>query len=116
MMTSLRIAYLATVAHTNILEERILTKRDIYYICPQLFANPAFVDRALATLSVGLNIPRNDLNIVAAPKGIVSGCVAFVEEDGHEVNVAMFSSEGCLIPPRPERMQNVTTDACAIVV
>lgn len=113
---ALRVAYLASLAHSHILQGKLLTKRDIYYMCRALFASPASVDRALDTLSEGLQVPRNELNIVAAPKGIVSGNVAFVDEAGHAVNVGMFGPDGCLIPPRPERMREVVTDACAVVV
>lgn len=115
-MGSLRIAYLASLAHSHVRQGKLLTKRDIYYMCRLLFSSPASVDRALDALSEGLQVPRNDLNIVAAPKGIVAGNIAFVDEDGHYLNVAMFGPDGCLIPPRPERMRDVVTDACAVVV
>lgn len=115
-MGALRVAYLASLAHSHILQGTLLTKRDIYYMCRALFSSPASVDRALAALSEGLQVPRNELNIVAAPKGIVTGSVAFVDEAGHAVNVDMFGPDGCLIPPRPERIREVVTDACAVVV
>lgn len=115
-MSSLRIAYLASVAHSNIIEGKLLTKRDIYYMARNLFPNPAAVDRALHALSVSVKVARNDLNIVAAAKGLVAGNIAFVDEDGHSVNVAMFGAGGCLVPCRPERMRDIKSDACAVVV
>lgn len=115
-LPSLRIAYLASLSHTTIHEARILTKRDVYYICRPLFPNPASVDRALAALAAALNLPRNHLNIVAAPKGIVTGRVAFVDEHGHAIDLSLFAADGCLVPPRPERITDLTTDACAVVV
>lgn len=113
---ALRIAYLASVCHSNISRGCVLTKRDIYYMCSALFPSPATVDRALAILAADLDVPRNDLNVVAAPKGLVSGCLSFVDEEGNAVNVGMFSEQGCLIPSRPERAASIETDADALVV
>lgn len=115
-LKSLRIVYLASLAQSNIMEGKLLTKRDVYYMERGLFPNPQAVDRALTALSEIVQAPRNDLNIVAAPKGLVAGSIAFTDEDGHSVNVSLFGADGCLIPCRPERMQEVHSNAHAVVL
>lgn len=114
--TSLRIAFAASLALQNIIKRRLLTKRDLYYICRPLFRHMSHVDSTLAALASQMRCTRNDLRMVAAPKGIVYGRVLFVDEDGCSVNVFMFGVDGCLIPPRPECMRNVIVHADAILV
>lgn len=113
---ALRIAYMAALVHPAVMYNKLFTKRDIYYMCRPLFQNPAIVDRTLHSLASCVGVNRNDINVVAAPKGIVVGPVSFVDEAGYQVDVALFGREGCLIPPRPERMTSILIDASAIVV
>lgn len=115
-LSSLRIAYLAALARDAIASNCLLTKRDVYYLCRALFPDMRTVDRTLASLERMLRIARNDLNVVAAPKGLVSGPVSFVDEASCAVNVALFDMDAVLIPPRPERMRNVVVNAQAIIV
>lgn len=115
-LAALRLAYLASLSHLHIRQNRLLTKRDVYYMCRPLFPNTFVVDRTLEALSKLLHIPRNDLCIVAAPKGLVSGTIAYVDEAHDFVSVTMFGPDGCIIPSRPERISQVSTDACAILV
>lgn len=113
---ALRVAYIAALSHKSLKQKKLLTKRDVYYMCRSLFYDPAVVDRALQSLSISVDAPRNDLSIVAAPKGIVVGNVRYADEMGCNVDVGMFGRGGCLIPPRPERMTGVLVGADAIVV
>lgn len=115
-LTVLRISYLASLSFTHLVQNRLITKRDIYYLSPLLFPNPAIVDRALNSLAKLLCVFRNDLNIVAAPKGLVAGQLNFIDESASHVDVAMFDTHPCIIPSRPERMLHLATDACAVVV
>lgn len=115
-LAALRLAYLASLSHLHIREDRLLTKRDVCYMCRSLFPNTLTVDRNLKTLSKLLKVSRNDLYIVAAPKGLVAGSIAYVDEMRDHVSVSMFGTDGCIIPPRPERMSRVNTSACAVVV
>lgn len=115
-MSVVRITYLASITLACILENRVITKRDVYYMCRSLFCNTQTVDRALETLSLCTGVPRNDLNVVAAPKGIVFGEVRFVDELGFDINVGMFGLEGCLIPSRPERMSHIKVGAHSVLM
>lgn len=114
--TAARIAYLAALGCEAMCARRLLTKRDIYYMCRVLFPSVAAVDRALHLLEAALGAKRNDLNIVSAPKGIVCGRVSFTDEFGATVNVAAFHTDGVLVPARPERLSYVRPDAHAILV
>lgn len=115
-VTQIRALYLAAVSYQLVKNGITITKRDLYYMCRALFVSPSSIDRTLAALSLKLGIQRNDLNIVAAPKGIVSGPVSYVGEGGEMVNVGMFGSLGCLIPSRPERLTQLSTTAECIIV
>lgn len=115
-LSSLRIAYLAALARDAVLSNCLLTKRDVYYLCRALFPTMQVVDRTLASLERMLDVARNDLHVVAAPKGLVSGPVSFVDESSCAVNVAMFDADAVLVPMRPERMLTVVVNARAILV
>ena len=113
---ALRVAYLASISHEHIRERRILTKRDLYYMCRPLFNTPTAVDRALSCLSNCTKVCRNDLNIVAAPKGLVAGPMSFTDEYNNYIDVGMFGIQGCLIPSRPERVRSIQTQATGILM
>ncbi|KAI0557296.1 Type IIB DNA topoisomerase [Gracilaria domingensis] len=115
-MIALRISYLAFLAHSSIRCGKVITKRDVFYMCRSLFPTPESVDRCLSHLSSALDIHRNQLNIVAVPKGLVVGRVTFVDEFENAIDVGMFGNTGCLIPSRPERLKNIVSDAHAIIV
>lgn len=115
-LTCLRIAYAASLSHECITTNNVISKRDVYYLCRQLFPKETLVDTTLKCLASIVNVDRNDLNIVAAAKGFVAGRVVFVEESGCRVDVSMFGSQGCLIPARPDRMSDVSVDAIAVLV
>lgn len=115
-LVALRVAYLASLSHNLILHQKLITKRDVYYMCRALFPNPESVDRALMHLASISNAHRNELHIIAAPKGLVAGNVSYCDGAGNLIDVSMFGNEGCLIPARPERMLNIIMDAKAILV
>lgn len=114
--TVLRFIYLTALSHRNIVRSTTLTKRDVYYMCRALFPRPEMVDRTVDILATFVDVPRDDLALVAAPKGMVAGPVIFVDETNCRIDAALFAGEGCLIPCRPSRMQSATTQATAILV
>lgn len=116
LTTALRMAYLCCLSHSAICSHTLFTKRDVYYMCRPLFRSPEAVDRGLTQLSSLLSVHRNDLNITAAPKGLVVGRVVYVDEFGNTVDVRMFGDAGCLIPARPERLMHIVVDARGIIV
>lgn len=114
--TAVQIVYLAAITHGAMRSRRLVTKRDVYYMCRALFPNTGTVDRILCILERALGAQRNSLNVVAAPKGIVCGRIHFVDESGAAIDVGAFYTEGVLIPARPERLRCIDVRARAVLV
>ncbi|KAH6638757.1 Spo11/DNA topoisomerase VI subunit A [Boeremia exigua] len=70
------------LVHGGLVDNVIMTKRDIYYRHPDLFLKQAFVDRYVDDLACTLGISRSQLNVTAAAKGIVAGCFTIQRNDG----------------------------------
>ncbi|XP_060793873.1 meiotic recombination protein SPO11 isoform X2 [Neoarius graeffei] len=63
-----------------------VTKRDIYYNDPQLFGSQKTLDAIVDDLSCLLKIPRRSLHVCATTKGLISGDLCYLEEDGTRVD------------------------------
>jgi meiotic recombination protein SPO11 len=83
--------------HGGLVDNTIMTKRDIYYKHPDLFMKQAVVDRYVDDLACTLGISRSQLNVTAAAKGLVSGRFAIDREDGTQVD-GLSDKEGMLVP------------------
>ncbi|XAR67373.1 DNA topoisomerase (ATP-hydrolyzing) [Bertholletia excelsa] len=55
------------------------SKRDIYYMHPDVFQEQAVVDRAINDICILLCCSRHNLNVVSVGKGLVMGWLRFVE-------------------------------------
>ena len=84
-------------------------------MCRTLFPSQQTADTALSALGKRICIHTNDLNIVAAPKGIVTGPITYVGEHVDQVDLALFGPQGNLIPPRPERLRDLKCHAHLIL-
>jgi meiotic recombination protein SPO11 len=85
------------LVHGGLVDNTIMTKRDIYYKHPDLFMKQAVVDRYVDDLACTLGISRSQLNVTAAAKGLVSGRFAIDREDGTQVD-GLSDKEGMLVP------------------
>ncbi|CAO2647362.1 Nn.00g082840.m01.CDS01 [Neocucurbitaria sp. VM-36] len=101
------------LVHGGLVDNTIMTKRDIYYRHPDLFLKQTVVDRYVDDLACTFGITRSQLNVVreslsrerllrlnaqtAAAKGLVAGNFKLIREDGHELN-CMNEKEGMLVP------------------
>lgn len=112
----LRTAYVASVAHALLRDRHTMTRRDLYYMSKVLFPSQPTAERTIASLARTVGAHPNDLNIVAAPKGIVAGPMSYVGESNAYVNVLLFGCEGSLIPSRPERLGRLSSTAKIILV
>ncbi|KAI3552200.1 type IIB DNA topoisomerase [Colletotrichum abscissum] len=77
-------------------EGRLITKRNIYYQDTDLFKRQSIVDNLVDDLAFTLGLGREDLGIVAASKGLVSGPI-ILRSRTSEVD-ASSSEHGILIP------------------
>lgn len=64
---------LLEIVHGCVSEERLMTKRDIYYQNVNVFRKQSTVDRLVDDLAATLKVKRSSLNVVAAGKGLVYG-------------------------------------------
>ncbi|KAK4039798.1 Spo11/DNA topoisomerase VI subunit A [Parachaetomium inaequale] len=78
------------MSHEALLSGNLVTKRNIYYQNPDLFKSQSAVDDMVDNLAFTLGVGREDLNIVAAAKGLISGPIDLILRDG--------STHGCDIP------------------
>uniref|UniRef100_A0A673CFF4 DNA topoisomerase (ATP-hydrolyzing) n=1 Tax=Sphaeramia orbicularis TaxID=375764 RepID=A0A673CFF4_9TELE len=62
------------------------TKRDIYYNNTQLFGSQATVDSIVDDISCMLKVPRRSLHVLATSKGLISGDLRYMEEDGTHID------------------------------
>lgn len=85
------------LVHGGLVDNTIMTKRDIYYKHPDLFMKQAVVDRYIDDLACTLGITRSQLNVTAAAKGLVSGRFTIYREDGTQVD-SLSDKEGMLVP------------------
>ncbi|PQE23868.1 meiotic recombination spo11 protein [Rutstroemia sp. NJR-2017a BBW] len=82
-ITLLRILELS---HEALVTGNVITKRDLYYRDPELFAEQSFVDRYLDDIAYTLSLKRDALNVVAAAKGLLTGCLTVTKKDGSVID------------------------------
>lgn len=85
------------LVHGGLSENTMMTKRDIYYKHPDLFVKQAVVDRYVDDLACTFGIPRSQLNVTAAAKGLVTGCFTIHRGNGTLVD-GQSDKEGILVP------------------
>ncbi|KAI9149479.1 Meiotic recombination protein rec12 [Paramyrothecium foliicola] len=88
-----RILLILQLSHDALVSGTVLTKRHIYYQHQELFGKQQNVDDLVDDLALTLAVSRDDLNIVAAAKGVVSGPVAMVMRNGSRLD-----AQGTTIP------------------
>jgi meiotic recombination protein SPO11 len=111
-----RDAFIAAQAHLLLQSRVTATKRDMYYTSRFLFRRQENANAAILRVAAEVGTHCNNLNIVAAQKGLVAGDLSFLGEHGEYTNIALFGTSGTLIPPRPERLSQITTSANFILV
>ncbi|KAF2789689.1 DNA topoisomerase IV, alpha subunit [Melanomma pulvis-pyrius CBS 109.77] len=83
--------------HNCLIDNTIMTKRDMYYRHPDLFMKQSVVDRYVDDVACTLGISRSSLNVTAAAKGLVIGNFDILRADGTNVN-GRNEQEGMLVP------------------
>uniref|UniRef100_A0AAY4CXD6 DNA topoisomerase (ATP-hydrolyzing) n=1 Tax=Denticeps clupeoides TaxID=299321 RepID=A0AAY4CXD6_9TELE len=87
-----------------VLSDSYATKRDIYYNDPQLFGSQKTVDSIVDDISCMLKVPRRSLHVLATSKGLISGDLCYLEEDGTRVDCSSSS----LAVPVSSNVGNIT--------
>ncbi|KAK3308553.1 Spo11/DNA topoisomerase VI subunit A [Chaetomium strumarium] len=86
------------LSHEALLSGNLITKRNIYYQNPDLFRSQSAVDDMVDNLAFTLGVGRENLNIVAAAKGLVSGPIDMILHDGSIHSCDIPGNTGMLLP------------------
>ncbi|XP_061650661.1 meiotic recombination protein SPO11 isoform X3 [Phyllopteryx taeniolatus] len=81
-----QILKILSVTYTLVQSNSYATKRDIYYNHPQLFGSQKIVDKIVDDVSCMLKVPRRALRVLATSKGVISGDLCYMEEDGTRID------------------------------
>ncbi|KAF5503656.1 Meiotic recombination protein rec12 [Colletotrichum fructicola] len=85
------------LSHSSLLSGNPVTKRNLFYQCPDLFKTQAIIDGLVDDISYTLGIGRDDLNIVASAKGLLAGPIILHMRDLSSIS-ASASDTGVTIP------------------
>jgi len=89
-----RLLKLFVIMQDNLNSGRRSTKRDVYYQDVDFWKNQGFVDKTLDIAAKIIKVPRNELGIVAASKGLVAGDLIFTDT----CNIQHDATNGIIIP------------------
>ncbi|XP_033825780.1 meiotic recombination protein SPO11 [Periophthalmus magnuspinnatus] len=81
-----QIVKILSVIYRLIVSNSYATKRDLYYNDTQLFGSQATVDRIVDDISCLLKVPRRSLHVLATSKGLITGDLCYLEEDGTRID------------------------------
>ncbi|KAB5531447.1 Spo11/DNA topoisomerase VI subunit A [Coniochaeta sp. 2T2.1] len=76
----------------------VVTKRNIYYQNSDLFKHQRTVDSLVDDLAYTLGVGRDDLNIVAAAKGLIAGPTTLTMRNNSVIPCGLSHERGTLIP------------------
>ncbi|XP_061908693.1 meiotic recombination protein SPO11 isoform X2 [Entelurus aequoreus] len=81
-----QIVRILSVIYTLVQSNSYATKREIFYQHSQLFGSQRSVDRIVDDVSCMLEVPRRSLRVLATSKGLISGDLCYLEEDGTRID------------------------------
>ncbi|XP_077477580.1 meiotic recombination protein SPO11 isoform X1 [Stigmatopora argus] len=110
-----QIVKILSVIYTLVQSNSYATKRDIYYNYPQLFGSQKTVDQIVDDVSCMLKMPRRALHVLASSKGLISGDLCYMEEDGTRIN-CNSSSAAVAVSSNIEGIQNIVSSARFILI
>ncbi|MEQ2286484.1 endodeoxyribonuclease [Ameca splendens] len=91
------------------------TKRDIYYNNTQLFGSQRTVDSIIDDMSCMLKVPRRSLHVLATSKGLISGDLCYLEEDGTRID-CHSNSAAVSVSPNIAGIRNIVSSAKFIMI
>ncbi|CAG04090.1 unnamed protein product, partial [Tetraodon nigroviridis] len=90
------------------------TKRDIYYNNTQLFGSQKSVDSIVDDISCLLKVPRRALHVLATSKGLISGDLCYMEEDG--TRIECNSSQAVAVSSNIGGIRNIVSSAKFVLI
>ncbi|KAM6977615.1 meiotic recombination protein SPO11 [Aplochiton taeniatus] len=91
------------------------TKRDIYYNDTQLFGSQRAVDFIVDDISCMLKVPRRTLHVLATSKGLISGDLRYLEQDGTRVD-CHSSSTAIPVSSNVGGIRNIVSSAKFVLI
>ncbi|KAI1323673.1 Spo11/DNA topoisomerase VI subunit A [Xylariaceae sp. FL0255] len=81
-----------------LIEDRVITKRAIYYQNPGLFGSQQYVDDLVDDIAFTFGVGRRALNIVAVDKGLIAGNLAITTINGTTLRCSPLNRQGIALP------------------
>uniref|UniRef100_A0A8C3A1J1 DNA topoisomerase (ATP-hydrolyzing) n=1 Tax=Cyclopterus lumpus TaxID=8103 RepID=A0A8C3A1J1_CYCLU len=91
------------------------TKRDIYYNNTQLFGSQKAVDSIVDDISCMLKVTRRSLHVLATSKGLISGALCYLEEDGTRID-CRSSSAAVAVSSNIRGIRNIVSAAKFVMI
>ncbi|XP_074537208.1 meiotic recombination protein SPO11 [Halichoeres trimaculatus] len=91
------------------------TKRDIYYNNTQLFGSQTTVDSIVDDISCLLKVPRRALHVLATSKGLISGDLCYLEEDGTRID-CRSTSAAVAVSTNISGIKNIVSSAKFVMI
>ncbi|XP_061545068.1 meiotic recombination protein SPO11 isoform X1 [Phycodurus eques] len=110
-----QILKILSVTYTLVQSNSYATKRDIYYNHPQLFGSQKIVDKIVDDVSCMLKVPRRVLRVLTTSKGVISGDLCYMEEDGTRID-CHSSSAAVAVSANIAGIQNIISSAKFILI
>nr|XP_019951572.1 PREDICTED: meiotic recombination protein SPO11 isoform X1 [Paralichthys olivaceus] len=89
--------------------------RDIYYNNTQLFVSQTTVDSIVDDISCMLKVPRRSLHVLATSKGLISGDLRYMEEDGTRID-CHSSSASVAVSSNIAGIRNIVSSAKFVLI
>ncbi|KAI8807596.1 Spo11/DNA topoisomerase VI subunit A [Cladochytrium replicatum] len=102
------------ICYNLLVDEKVATKRDVYYQDVALFKSQRVVDQAVDDIACSFKVPRYCLNVDAAGKGLVIGSLKLVLKSATIIDCSACP-QGTLIPS-VELIDRIVTDADFVLV
>nr|XP_046253382.1 meiotic recombination protein SPO11 isoform X1 [Scatophagus argus] len=110
-----RILKILMVIYRLVLSNSFATKRDIYYNNKQLFGSQKTVDGIVDDISCMLRVPRRSLHVLATSKGLISGDLCYLEEDGTRID-CRSSSTAVALSSNIAGIRNIVSSAKFVMI
>ncbi|XP_037539902.1 meiotic recombination protein SPO11 [Nematolebias whitei] len=110
-----QILKILSVVYKLVQSNSYATKRDIYYNDTRLFASQTSVDRIIDDISCMLKIPRRSLHVFATSKGLISGELCYLEEDGTRID-CRSSSAAIPVSSNISGIRNIVSSAKFVLI
>ncbi|XP_056279019.1 meiotic recombination protein SPO11 isoform X2 [Pseudoliparis swirei] len=103
------------VIYKLVQSDSFATKRDIYYNNTQLFGSQRAVDSIVDDISCMLKVTRRSLHVLATSKGLISGDLCYMEEDGTRVD-CRSSSAAVAVSSNIRGIRNIVSSAKFVLI